>query len=270
MNPAQSVCVYHQSHMNKWVCCMIKTNTPPWFKRSHLGQQASLRMTRDRLIQHFWDSWHSERMKTTRWGKFPFPAFTSVRGFSTVMLRWGSHNIIVLQVCNLKLLQKPAPTAPSLFRFCHQKSYPTLRGQGFLSLEGSWQLSKQHRKSFIISQRSEHYINLSVSSPPDQHGLCLPPYIPRQISALHGFNSLCMVPLIISPRSFWNISTAITRIPRVLVSSKKNEYASVTHPDTSWPLDGALASNVGACKRAFHNWKCCDCRICCVETSLLN
>ena len=45
MNSAQSVRVYHQSHMNKWVCCMIKTNTPPWFKRSHFGQQASLRMT---------------------------------------------------------------------------------------------------------------------------------------------------------------------------------------------------------------------------------
>lgn len=38
-----------------------------------------------------------------------------------------------------------------------------------LPLEGIWQLSKQQRKSFIISQRKEHYINLSVTSPPEQY-----------------------------------------------------------------------------------------------------
>lgn len=70
--------------------------------------------------------------------------------------------------CNLNHIQS------QLVRYRDSSSLPpevvfhTLRPKS-LPLEGSWQLSKQQRKSFIISQRNEHYINLSVTSPPDQY-----------------------------------------------------------------------------------------------------
>lgn len=41
-------------------------------------------------------------------------------------------------------------------------------GPKSLPLRWSRQLSPKHTKSFIISQRSQHHINLSVSSPPCQ------------------------------------------------------------------------------------------------------